>query len=72
MKTNQAPATTLSHLTAVHMLGRILERLDHQHDAPAGHSRYQTAMQRLAYALDHVEQTLVVRQVLNTYSSPRS
>lgn len=56
-------AAPLAHLTAVHLLGRILERLDHNGGA-TGHTRYKQAMQHLSEALDRVEQSFVVRQVL--------
>jgi hypothetical protein len=67
MNTHTTPKP-LAHLTAVHLLGRILERLDHQRHATTGRDRYQTAMQQLARALDHVEHTLMVRQVMDTHS----
>ncbi|RZL03359.1 MAG: hypothetical protein EOP36_05090 [Rubrivivax sp.] len=62
-------AAPLAHLTAVHLLGRILERLDHNGGA-TGHTRYQLAMQHLTKALDRVEQTFVVRQVLEANPAP--
>lgn len=65
--TRRTPAVPLAHLTAVHMLGRILERLDHP---PAHRARYQAAMQHLSEALDRVEQTFVVRQVLEANPAP--
>ncbi len=67
--TRQTPAAPLAHLTAVHLLGRILERLDHGH-GPTGHARYQTAMQHLSEALDRVEHTFVVRQMLEANPAP--
>jgi hypothetical protein len=69
MKSNSTPKP-LSHLTAVHMLGRILERIDQsRHASAAGCQRYQYAMHRLSKALDQVEQGFVMREVLDTYSS---
>jgi hypothetical protein len=62
-------AAPLAHLTAVHLLGRILERLDHKRGA-TGRTRYQQAMQHLSQALDRVEHTLVVRQVLEANPAP--
>lgn len=64
-------AAPLAHLTAVHLLGRILERLDHKSGA-TGRQRYQVAMQHLTEALDRVEQTFVVRQVLEANPAPVS
>ncbi|MGH6648221.1 hypothetical protein [Aquabacterium sp.] len=64
-------AAPLAHLTAVHLLGRILERLDH-HGGTAGRTRYQLAMQHLTQAMDRVEQTFVVRQVLEANPAPVS
>jgi hypothetical protein len=57
-------AAPLAHLTALHLLGRILERLDHNKNGGTGHTRYKLAMQHLTEALDRVEQTSVVRQLL--------
>lgn len=71
MNPNPNPAAHLPHLTALHMLGRILERLDQQHNVASGHNRYQTAMQRLAMALDRVEHAVELRQVLDLYGSRR-
>lgn len=62
-------AAPLAHLTAVHILGRILERLDHNGGA-TGRQRYQAAMHHLSEALDRVEQTFVVRQVLEANPAP--
>ena len=68
MKANQTPQP-LSHLTAVHMLGRILERLDQDHHPVASDcNRYQLAMQRLSKALDEVEHHFVMRDVLDSHS----
>lgn len=72
MKVPCTPAAApLAHLTAVHLLGRILERLDNQGGAN-GRTRYQLAMRHLAQALDRVEHTLVVRQVLEANPAPVS
>lgn len=72
MKTKRPPAAApLAHLTAVHLLGRILERLDHKGDDQVkGHTRYQQAMRHLSDALDRVEQSFVVRQILEAHSAP--
>lgn len=67
---HQTPTAPLAHLTAVHLLGRILERLDHSPDGPSQRTRYQAAMQHLSKALDRVEQTFVVRQVLEANQAP--
>lgn len=67
--TRQTPVAPLSHLTAVHLLGRILERLDRS-NGPTSHARYQLAMQHLSKALDRVEQTFVVRQILEANPAP--
>ncbi|MBC7699476.1 hypothetical protein [Aquabacterium sp.] len=66
----QTPTAPLAHLTAVHLLGRILERLDHCPNGPSQPARYQAAMQRLSKALDRVEQTFVVRLVLEANPAP--
>ena len=58
-----------SHLTAVHMLGRILERIDQNQHASSGSNRYQQAMQRLSQSLDDVERHFVMRDVLNNHSA---
>ncbi|MDI1260351.1 hypothetical protein [Aquabacterium sp.] len=65
----KAPTAPLTHLTAVHLLGRILERLDRT-NGPACPTRYQAAMQHLSKALDRVEQTFIVRQVLEANPAP--
>lgn len=62
-------AAPLAHLTAVHLLGRILERLDHN-DGATGRTRYQLAMRHLTEALDRVEHTFVVRQMLEANPAP--
>lgn len=71
MNPNPNPAAHLPHLSALHLLGRILERRDQQHHMAPGPSRYQTAMQRLAQALDRVEHAVELRQVLDMYSGVR-
>lgn len=63
------PTAPLTHLTAVHLLGRILERLDRT-NGPTSPTRYQAAMQHLSKALDRVEQAFVVRQVLEANQAP--
>ena len=63
MKTMLHTSTPLPHLTTLHMLGRILERMDHS-AGPQSRSRYQVAMLHLNRALDRVEQALVVKQIL--------
>jgi hypothetical protein len=70
MNTHPNPAR-LAHLTAVHLLGRILERLDCQQQVAPSHQRYQAAMQRLAQAMDRVEQAVALREILYTYSGTR-
>ena len=66
----QTPTAPLNHLTTVHLLGRILERVDQSTTGPTHHARYQAAMQRLSKALDRVEQAFVVRQVLEANQAP--
>lgn len=66
MEPNHNPPP-LSHLTAVHLLGRILERIDHEHHVTSS-NRYECAMRRLTRSLDEIEQRLALREVLNRLS----
>jgi hypothetical protein len=63
----------LSHLTALHMLGRLFERIDQHQDTPQGPScnRYQCAMRCLCRSLDQIEHQLMVREVLSQHAAYR-
>ncbi|MGC3944577.1 MAG: hypothetical protein QM762_08670 [Chryseolinea sp.] len=69
MKPNDNHETqALSHLTAVHLLGRMLERID-QHQHVAGSNRYDAAMRCLNRSLDEIEQQLALRDMLDRMSA---
>jgi hypothetical protein len=70
----------LSHLTALHMLGRLFERIDQHQQAPhaagcnrpqAGCHRYECAMKCLSRSLDEIEQRFMLREVLSQHTGYR-